>query len=250
MNDIRALAAGVIAGGFDGYDVTPEIAAAIDDLKLGGWILFGRNTRTVEQARALTDAIRTHYPADLPPILAIDQEGGRVARLREGLEQIPAMMAVAATGDEGLARRAGEQMAFDLRRVGGLEHDHPAQALGAGVDQVGRVEQLSVDLGHLAGDGRGQVGVAPHRLHAGHGVARFQGLAAGGQGDLDHVAELLGGVGGETEPGDLALHLQPLMVVGETHGGMLRAAGVGERASDPYIRSGVSIPTSVSAVSS
>jgi len=118
MNDVRALAAGVIASGFDGYDLTPEIAAAIDELRLAGWILFGHNTRTVEQARALTDAIRTHYPADLPPILAIDQEGGRVARLREGLEQIPSMMAVAATGDEALARRAGEQMAFDLRRVG------------------------------------------------------------------------------------------------------------------------------------
>jgi len=118
MNDVRALAAGVIASGFDGYDLTPEIAGAIDALGLGGWILFGRNTRTVEQARALTDAIRAHYPPDLPPILAIDQEGGRVARLREGLEQIPAMMAVAATGDAELARKAGEQMAFDLRRVG------------------------------------------------------------------------------------------------------------------------------------
>ncbi len=118
MNDVRALAAGVIASGFDGYDLTPEIAGAIDELGLGGWILFGHNTRTVEQARALTDAIRAHYPADLPPILAIDQEGGRVARLREGLEQIPAMMAVAATGDVELARKAGEQMAFDLRRVG------------------------------------------------------------------------------------------------------------------------------------
>lgn len=118
MNDVRKLAAGVIAGGFDGYELSSEIAAEIDDLALGGWILFGRNTRSVEQARALTDAIRTRYPPGLPPILAIDQEGGRVARLRTGLEEIPAMMAVSATGDEVLARRAGEQMAFDLRRVG------------------------------------------------------------------------------------------------------------------------------------
>jgi beta-N-acetylhexosaminidase len=118
MNDIRVLAAGAIAGGFDGYEITPEVAAAIDELQLGGWILFGHNTRSVEQARALTDAVRARYPVGLPPILAIDQEGGRVARLRQGLEEIPAMMAVSAAGDEALARAAGEQMAFDLRRVG------------------------------------------------------------------------------------------------------------------------------------
>ena len=165
MNDIRALAAGVIAGGFDGYDVTPEIAAAIDDLKLGGWILFGRNTRTVEQARALTDAIRTHYPADLPPILAIDQEGGRVARLREGLEQIPAMMAVAATGDEGLARRAGEQMAFDLRRVGVNVDYAPVLDLA--------LERMNTVIGSRS------FGAAPRRAAAFAG-AFAEGLESGG----------------------------------------------------------------------
>lgn len=118
MNDVRTLAAGAIASGFDGPTLSPETLAAVDELRLGGWIFFGRNVQTLVQTRALTDAVRARYPADLPPILAIDQEGGRVARLRDGVEELPAMMAVAATGDEGLARAAGEQLAFDLRRAG------------------------------------------------------------------------------------------------------------------------------------
>jgi len=83
-----------------------------------GVILFGRNTATVPQTRALTNELRAAFGADLEPIVAIDQEGGRVMRLRDGVEEIPSMMALAAAGDVDLARKAGEQIAFDLRRMG------------------------------------------------------------------------------------------------------------------------------------
>jgi len=118
VTDIRTLAAGVIASGFGGPTLSAGLAAEVDRLGLAGWILFARNVESLAQTRALTDAIRARYPDDLPPVLAIDQEGGRVARLRDGVEVLPAMMAVAATGDETLARRAGEQLGFDLRRAG------------------------------------------------------------------------------------------------------------------------------------
>ncbi|MDQ2992076.1 MAG: beta-N-acetylhexosaminidase [Candidatus Eremiobacteraeota bacterium] len=160
MNDIRTLAAGAIAAGFDGYELTPEIVAAMDELQVGGWILFGHNVRTVEQARDLTDAIRARYPADAPPILAIDQEGGRVARLRVGVEEIPAMMAVAATDDEALARRAGEQMAFDLRRAG-LNVDY-APVLDLALERMNTVI------------GSRSFGAGPHR------ASRFAGAFAAG----------------------------------------------------------------------
>jgi beta-N-acetylhexosaminidase len=51
-------------------------------------------------------------------VIAIDQEGGPIARLRDGVEPMPSMMALGATGDVNLAQRAGEQTAFDLRRAG------------------------------------------------------------------------------------------------------------------------------------
>ena len=117
-DDVRALAAGTIDVGFDGAKLTTDVSEALAELPFGGIVLFGRNVRSLEQTRALTDSIRERYDRDLPPIIAIDQEGGRVARIREGVEEIPAMMAVTATRDVGLARKAGERIAFDLRRAG------------------------------------------------------------------------------------------------------------------------------------
>lgn len=118
MTDLLAAALETIAVGFDGMALDDERRAFFSAHRFAGYILFARNVESVEQARALTDDLRSLHPEDLPPIITIDQEGGRVARLRHGVEELPSMMAVGATGDAGLAERAGEQMAFDLRRAG------------------------------------------------------------------------------------------------------------------------------------
>ncbi|HET9097904.1 MAG TPA: beta-N-acetylhexosaminidase [Candidatus Baltobacteraceae bacterium] len=115
MTDIRTLAAGVVCVGFDGTRIAPDLARKLRETPLAGLILFARNIASLAQARALTDAIREIMNN---PIIAIDQEGGRVARLRDGVEELPAMLALGATGDTELARRAGAQLAFDLRRAG------------------------------------------------------------------------------------------------------------------------------------
>jgi beta-N-acetylhexosaminidase len=83
----------------------------------GGYLLFARNGASLEAIRALTDTIRSE-DEELPPLITIDQEGGRVARLREGVEAMPSMMALGAADNLELALRAGEQTAFDLRRAG------------------------------------------------------------------------------------------------------------------------------------
>lgn len=56
--------------------------------EVGGVILFARNVESAEQVRSLCEAIRRVRP-DL--LLAIDQEGGRVQRLREGATRLPSM---------------------------------------------------------------------------------------------------------------------------------------------------------------
>jgi beta-N-acetylhexosaminidase len=114
-SDIRTLAAGVICVGFEGTKIDGQLASQLEKTPFAGIILFARNTETLAQTRALTDRIRELLDQ---PIIAIDQEGGRVTRLRDGVEELPAMLALAATGDEELAQRAGAQIAFDLRRAG------------------------------------------------------------------------------------------------------------------------------------
>ncbi len=56
--------------------------------QVGGLILFARNVQSPEQVRALCDEIRK---VNNEIIIAVDQEGGRVARLRSGFSPLPAM---------------------------------------------------------------------------------------------------------------------------------------------------------------
>jgi beta-N-acetylhexosaminidase len=113
-------AAGVIMTGFDATVLDETEARRLQRLPFAGYILFARNVISIEQVRALTDRLRSF--SKRPPIVAVDQEGGRVARLRNGVEELPPMMAVGATRDAMLAQHAGEQLAFDLRRAG-FTHD-------------------------------------------------------------------------------------------------------------------------------
>ena len=77
MSEIAALAREIIVTGFDG--VPP--AAPLQ--QFGGFILFARNGTSVAELRACTDDIRASYGGALAPLIAIDQEGGRVARLKK-----------------------------------------------------------------------------------------------------------------------------------------------------------------------
>ncbi|HEX5275706.1 MAG TPA: beta-N-acetylhexosaminidase [Candidatus Rubrimentiphilum sp.] len=119
MSGVRNLAAGVVCAGFYGTAVTEQLRAFLRDVPLAGVVLFGGNIGSVAEVRALTDELRSILPQ---PIVAIDQEGGRVARIREGVEEIPSALAIAAAcagaGNDEFAREAGRQVAFDLRRVG------------------------------------------------------------------------------------------------------------------------------------
>jgi len=67
--------------GLSGHALTPDEAALFRDADPAGYILFARNCDTPDQVRALTDSLRTLSGRASLPIL-IDQEGGRVARLR------------------------------------------------------------------------------------------------------------------------------------------------------------------------
>jgi len=67
--------------GLSGPVLTDEERAFFRDSNPAGYIMFGRNIVDQEQVRALTDSLRDLSGRDNVPIL-IDQEGGRVARMR------------------------------------------------------------------------------------------------------------------------------------------------------------------------
>jgi beta-N-acetylhexosaminidase len=71
--------------GFDGIDLNDDLRHLIRDLRVGGLILFKQNIETPDQVKALCESCIAYAKAcGLPPLfIAVDQEGGTVARLRE-----------------------------------------------------------------------------------------------------------------------------------------------------------------------
>ncbi len=102
--------------GVKGPELEPAEAEMFRRLQPAGFILFTRNIVSPRQTRKLTDDLRSL--CDEEPILAIDQEGGRVTRTREIAPALPSAGAFAAKpGPEQIAR-AGEATAGLLRMLG------------------------------------------------------------------------------------------------------------------------------------
>ena len=104
-----------MCAGFSGTSVDGALAQRLGDLALAGAILFAHNTQTLDRTRELTAQLRSVLDH---PILAIDQEGGRVMRLREGVTPIPPMREVGELGDVEAAEGIGRQIGADLRAAG------------------------------------------------------------------------------------------------------------------------------------
>ncbi|MBA2777636.1 beta-N-acetylhexosaminidase [Billgrantia kenyensis] len=84
--------------------------------EVGGVILFARNVEHARQVRELCEAIRRVRPELL---LAIDQEGGRVQRLHEGVTRLPAMGRIGR--DYQVAPEVTERLCLDTGWLLGME---------------------------------------------------------------------------------------------------------------------------------
>ncbi len=86
----------------------------LEDIRVGGVILFSRNFQDRRQLRALVAEVRAVRPA--PLLIAVDHEGGRVQRFRDGFSKLPAMATLGAlhASQPSLARQAAEDLGFVL----------------------------------------------------------------------------------------------------------------------------------------
>lgn len=102
--------------GVPGKTLDAETAAILRKVQPGGFILFGRNIGSPEQLRKLIDDLRDLSRVE--PVITIDQEGGRVSRLRLIGEEPPNAQQLRDKGDPVLVRRHGELTARLLRMFG------------------------------------------------------------------------------------------------------------------------------------
>jgi beta-N-acetylhexosaminidase len=107
--------------GFEGTAASADVKHLIRDLGVGHIVLFSRNVDRPEQVADLVrelQGIARDAGQDLPLLVAVDQEGGRVARLREPWTLWPPLRALGLTGSEDMARRVGRALAHELGSCG------------------------------------------------------------------------------------------------------------------------------------
>ena len=106
----------LILTGVPGYELDAESAALFRRIQPGGFILFGRNIQSAPQLRKLIDDLRDL--SDIEPIVTIDQEGGRVSRLRLIGNEPPNAQQLRDRGDVSFVWRHGDITGRLLRLFG------------------------------------------------------------------------------------------------------------------------------------
>jgi beta-N-acetylhexosaminidase len=123
-----------------GLELLPEERDMLQHPAVGGVILFSRNYESAEQVHALASAV--HRLREPPLLLAVDQEGGRVQRFRDGFFRLPpvgrfgALYEIDRQRALHLAQEAGWLMASEILSVGVDLSFAPVLDLDLGISTV------------------------------------------------------------------------------------------------------------------
>ena len=124
----------------DGLSLTPADRDLLREPAVGGLILFSRNYESPQQIADLVAEVRALRSP--PPIVAVDHEGGRVQRFRDGFSAVPPMRTIGRQYNRepdaalALARQAGWLIGSELRAVGIDLSFAPCVDLDWGVSEV------------------------------------------------------------------------------------------------------------------
>jgi beta-N-acetylhexosaminidase len=108
----------LLVAGFSGTRLPGDLATRLGEGRIGGVILFQRNIEDPPQLRRLIAEIRDAAPDDAPVLVSIDQEGGRVQRLREPWTEWPPMRRLGEIDDLDLTTQVAQALARELSDLG------------------------------------------------------------------------------------------------------------------------------------
>lgn len=107
----------LLIGSLPGTTIPAELRSLAREFQLGGVILFARNIEAPEQVAELSHDVQS-LASEVPLWVSVDQEGGRVARLRAPFTEWPPMATLGRSGDPTLASRFAAALAAELKAVG------------------------------------------------------------------------------------------------------------------------------------
>lgn len=117
LRDIRRHIGQIAIAGFAGHSIPSDLRSLAHEFDLGGVILFARNVEAPDQVAEVSREAQS-LARELPLWVSVDQEGGRVARLKAPFTIWPPMATLGRSGDERLAERFARALAAELRAVG------------------------------------------------------------------------------------------------------------------------------------
>src|SRR6476619_2649604 len=107
MRDIRRHVGQLAITGFAGHSIPQDLRLLAREFDLGGVIFFGRNVEAPEQVAEMSRDAQA-LASELPLWVSVDQEGGRVARLKSPFTVWPPMLTLGRAGaplNDALAER-------------------------------------------------------------------------------------------------------------------------------------------------
>lgn len=107
-----------------------DSACQLRQFHFGGIVLFDRNMESLEQVRLLTADLQK-CAEKIPLFIAIDEEGGRVVRMKWAITPPPSQMEIGNRGDISLAKKWAAKMAENLKNIGVNVNFAPVADLGS-----------------------------------------------------------------------------------------------------------------------
>src|ERR671922_2296618 len=107
----------LLIGSLPASTIPSELRSLAREFQLGGIILFSRNIEAPEQVAELSRDVQ-QLANGSPLWVSVDQEGGRVARLRAPFTEWPPMATLGRSGDARLAERFARALAAELKAAG------------------------------------------------------------------------------------------------------------------------------------
>ena len=164
--------------GFYGPTIKEGLQKTISTLAPGAVIIFGRNIKSANQIVSLTSAaqLQSLKNSHLPLLIAVDQEGGDVIRLKTAMP-LPSALSIGETKDSALAQTAGfatgqllKTLGFNMNLAPVLDVADPHKANFIGTRTYGGNPQTVGRMGVQFSEGLSQAGVLPTGKHfPGHG---------------------------------------------------------------------------------
>lgn len=107
--------------GFEGTHLTRQLRELIESCHIGGVVLFSRNYESPSQLRTLCldlQEVARQNPPNIPMVICVDQEGGRVNRFAEPFTHFPSPFVLGKTSDPNLVFEVGLAAARELSAAG------------------------------------------------------------------------------------------------------------------------------------